>query len=296
VPHKVIYIAGSAHSGSTLLDVILGSHSRAESVGELKNLPSVIAGPTNRRCACGVNVSECSFWGEVILRLRANSVAFVRDDMAFDNELLVTEVLRLARRKIFVESTKTLSRFRSLSNTKSLDVYGVHIVRDGRAVAFSAHRKVMRRGLHPEAGNLVEEIKTWRDRNERLAKEVSEHPQRWIRVHYEDLVREPATQVARVMEFAGEQFESDQLQFHLRTHHNLGGNRMRWALTGGIDPDTEFIESLDDRTWERLTAAADEILKVLGYPTTKSAALSMLTATSGGTARYRTQDRKERRR
>jgi Sulfotransferase family len=279
VPHKVIYIAGSAHSGSTLLDLILGSHSRAESVGELKHLPTVMAGPTNRRCACGLTISECSFWAEVIFQLRAKlprALGPGNDGLVVDNELLVTEVLRLASRKIFVESTKTLSRFRTLSNTKSLDVYGVHIVRDGRAVAFSAQRKAIKRGLDPKAGNLMEAIKSWSDCNYRLAKEVSKHPQRWVRVHYEDLVQEPAKQVARVMELAGEHFESDQLKFHLRKHHNLGGNRLRWAPTGRIVSDTEFLESIDDRTWDRLTLAAEKTLKALGYPTTKSAALAMM--------------------
>jgi hypothetical protein len=78
------------------------------------------------------------------------------------------------------------------------------------------------------------------------------------------------------MELAGEQFESDQLKFHLRKHHNLGGNRMRMAPTGRIDPDTEFIESIDDRTWDRLTIAVGKTLKAFGYPTTKSAALAMM--------------------
>lgn len=35
---RVIYVTGKGHSGSTLLDLILGNHSQIESVGELINL------------------------------------------------------------------------------------------------------------------------------------------------------------------------------------------------------------------------------------------------------------------
>jgi len=39
---KLIYILGLGHSGSTLLDFILGSHSKFESVGEIKILESML--------------------------------------------------------------------------------------------------------------------------------------------------------------------------------------------------------------------------------------------------------------
>jgi hypothetical protein len=229
-------------------------------------------------------VDDCGFWQEVTLQLRAKpqlKYRWSRDDLAVDNELLVTAVLKVANREIFVESTKTLSRFRSLTNTQSLDVYGVHIVRDGRAVAFSHQRKATRRkrprhGRELMTGDLMEPIKRWHQGNERLAKEVSQHPQRWITVRYEDLVREPAEQVSRVLNLVGEQFEPDQLQFHLHEHHILNGNRMGRAPTGRIVPDVEFIELIDDITWDRLTVAAGDVLKAFGYPTTKSAASEMI--------------------
>src|SRR5690606_236057 len=34
-----VFICSAGHSGSTLLDMLLGTHSRAESLGELVNLP-----------------------------------------------------------------------------------------------------------------------------------------------------------------------------------------------------------------------------------------------------------------
>jgi hypothetical protein len=59
-----LYICGAGHSGSTLLDMLLGSHSRIASLGEVMNLPMDWA--TNNRCTCGANVRDCNLWSEVV--------------------------------------------------------------------------------------------------------------------------------------------------------------------------------------------------------------------------------------
>lgn len=59
-----LYICGAGHSGSTLLDMLLGSHSRIASLGEIINLPMDWA--TNNRCTCGANVRDCSVWSNVV--------------------------------------------------------------------------------------------------------------------------------------------------------------------------------------------------------------------------------------
>jgi hypothetical protein len=59
----VIYICSAGHSGSTLLDLLLGSHSSIFSLGEISHLPKNIALNTN--CSCGVPVRDCPFWQSV---------------------------------------------------------------------------------------------------------------------------------------------------------------------------------------------------------------------------------------
>jgi hypothetical protein len=61
---KCLYICGAGHSGSTLLDMLLGSHSRIASLGEIINLPMDWA--TNNRCTCGANVRDCEVWSYVV--------------------------------------------------------------------------------------------------------------------------------------------------------------------------------------------------------------------------------------
>lgn len=64
---KYVYICSSRFSGSTLLGLLLGSHSRAVMVGELSHLPKNIS--LNNLCSCGVPVRSCSLWSKVIKRL-----------------------------------------------------------------------------------------------------------------------------------------------------------------------------------------------------------------------------------
>ena len=64
---KVAYILSAGRSGSTLLNLLLGSHPDAIAVGELTHLPKNLALNTN--CSCGAAVSECSVWAQVIERM-----------------------------------------------------------------------------------------------------------------------------------------------------------------------------------------------------------------------------------
>jgi len=64
-----VYILSAGHSGSTLLNLLLGSHSKATAVSELTHLPKNIA--HNEICTCGSTVLDCQVWREVIRRVSA---------------------------------------------------------------------------------------------------------------------------------------------------------------------------------------------------------------------------------
>ena len=64
-----VYIMGRGHSGSTILDIILGSSAAVESLGELvSGLGRCAAG---EQCSCGSPMRECVFWCEVRRRFEA---------------------------------------------------------------------------------------------------------------------------------------------------------------------------------------------------------------------------------
>lgn len=58
-----VYIASAGHSGSTILDILLGAHSRVFSTGELFALVEAIS--RNHPCACGESIRSCALWNDV---------------------------------------------------------------------------------------------------------------------------------------------------------------------------------------------------------------------------------------
>ena len=64
---KCIFICSAGHSGSTLTDLLIGSHSRIASLGEVWQLPKNIS--LNTKCTCGEDIRSCDVWREVVERL-----------------------------------------------------------------------------------------------------------------------------------------------------------------------------------------------------------------------------------
>lgn len=66
-PSTYVYICSAGHSGSTLLDLLIGSHPQIASLGEIDQLSKNIA--LNTECSCGSPVRECAVWQEVTRRV-----------------------------------------------------------------------------------------------------------------------------------------------------------------------------------------------------------------------------------
>lgn len=62
-----VLVCSAGHSGSTLLDLLLGSHSAAMSLGEITQLPKNLA--LNTDCTCGAPVRACPVWSDVVAQL-----------------------------------------------------------------------------------------------------------------------------------------------------------------------------------------------------------------------------------
>jgi len=62
---NLIYIASIGHSGSTLLESMLGAQSQIATCGEIHIWPSEIVQSNVMPCSCGKSISECSFWVKV---------------------------------------------------------------------------------------------------------------------------------------------------------------------------------------------------------------------------------------
>jgi hypothetical protein len=68
-----LYITGRGHSGSTILDILLGNSSQIESVGELL---AGLSRADREPCSCGATMSDCGFWREVRSRVEAEGFSW----------------------------------------------------------------------------------------------------------------------------------------------------------------------------------------------------------------------------
>lgn len=55
---EVLFIAGLSHSGSTVLNVVLGTHPRMVGVGEARRS---VRTPDQGQCSCGETAQNCPF-------------------------------------------------------------------------------------------------------------------------------------------------------------------------------------------------------------------------------------------
>jgi hypothetical protein len=299
----VLYIMGLWRSGSTILDIILGSHAEVEGVGELRSLQAGwLAGAI---CACGASSSKCPFWSQVRERWAASiggdesgrlmalqdrfersrslptllAEGLVWKSRTFREYARLLGALYLAiadvgGRKVVVDSTKYPARALALSRIHAVDLRIVHLVRDGRAVIWSWRRKANTdlRGnvLHVDADDVVREMTTsWIRANmlSGLTRKLGRTPS--LRVLYEDLMADPCAELARIGGLVGVDFTdvANRLlrEEPLEVRHLASGNRVRTAEAIKLRPDLEWHDKLPEEDRREFWRRAGWLARRYGY-------------------------------
>jgi hypothetical protein len=166
---KVLYIAGSARSGSTVLDLLLGELDGYVATGELRNLwgYGLLDGWL---CGCREPMRSCPFWQSVLERAGLDDVdpAWVDETQRLHVRVRLRPLariwlhhrfgVRLPRRlasyrklmiqlyrgvldasgaSVVVDSSKRPANAMLLAASDDIDLFVVHLVRDPRGVANS---------------------------------------------------------------------------------------------------------------------------------------------------------------
>lgn len=268
----LLYIAGYGRSGSTLLDCLLDNHPAVIGTGELSWLFAHAL--EDRTCSCGQRMSSCPVWS-VVLRQDEDSDRLSRlselsrsvDARAWParskTELeqyaaawgSVLDALGvLASADVVVDSSKTgrrmQGRLRALARIPGTTIHVVHLVRDPRAVMWSA-----RRGSNSdlEGGRLasgprrrmLRALMGWAMTN--LSTEWAlnrAHLQggRMI-VRYEDLADEPVAVLGEICALVGAEPLASSVWSEARPGHGIAGNRMRRRGLAAINLDDEWSRS-----------------------------------------------------
>jgi Sulfotransferase family len=287
---KVLYIAGSGRSGTTLLDRILGQLEGFFSAGELENLweRGMLA---DRKCGCGLPFSRCPTWMAIMQRAYGGPDGVDARRMAACNRertgpRRVPSVLARGVRggdpatrsqretlhrlyqsvrqetgcRVLVDSSKSALYAEQLKTLPDVDLYLVHLVRDPRATAHSFQR----RKKLPDFGDerlMQRQPPLVSSRRWALWQTVTEllwrgRPDRYLRVRYEDFVRDPQATVRRITALVGEgplelPFPSE-TTVRLRPTHSVSGNPNRFT--------TGIVEVRADDEWMHLMRRTDRML------------------------------------
>ena len=282
---RIIYIMGYGHSGSTVLDIILGNHPDIVSVGELTNLVRD-AWINNKLCACGIPGNECNFWSNVrihwedsvglknikkYLNLQSNFERYrrwpflKRESALHSNTSIFQEyaeytyklfeaIAKVSGKKTIVDSSKNPVRAFALSMIPDIKFRLIHLVRDGRGVAWSLTKK---RGKGKNFRTNCVYASPWLQGLDWVLTNVtSEYVLRrpgirGIRIKYEDLVNYPFESLKHIGEMIEIKFDNvanDLLsEEKMNIGHIVAGNRIRLDSCLRLRPDFEWKHRLEKR-------------------------------------------------
>lgn len=301
---KVIYIMGCGRSGSTILDTILGHHIDIESVGELTNLVKS-AWINNEYCACGKSGQDCSFWNNIKQQWRQkNSVESIEEYLStqqsferlrklpellinttttshkfrkyIDNTYALFEAISIVSSKnIIVDSSKTPVRALALSMIPKVDLYFIHLVRDGRGVAWSLKKSYKR----DDQGGIQKDLisrPVWRTAllwsfynllSELVMNRINRNKS--IQIRYEDLISSPKETLESLETFLELDFskviESLLKQEPIAVGHTIAGNRLRMKGNITLQPDREWIAKMPLKEREIFWVIAGHSILRYGY-------------------------------
>jgi hypothetical protein len=263
---RLLYVGGMHRSGSTLADMMIGQLPGHVGVGELFYLWA--DGPKHDvTCACGESFSQCPFWRAVGGRAFGGWPASLADEMLqlqreVDRTALIPKLLtaredsqfaatcrrytgrladlyraiaEVAGADVVVDSSKRPSLPYALRREPGIDLAVAQVVRDPRGVAYSWSKVV------PDSATYKGDMPRWSAATVSRRWVTVNAAVRWLRragvpsvvVRYEDLVSNPAAELARISALHGTAATPEELPFladggvRPNATHTIAGSRIR---------------------------------------------------------------------
>ena len=278
-PYKIIYIQGYGHSGTTILDILLGSTEDAFSCGELTFINR--SGIADEFCSCNNRIGQCGFWSPVMKSWSGRSPLSLKDYKKLRNQfegnsnylrVLKNQFFPSKNFKAYVESTEYLydaiydncgksliidsskQATRPFALTKFAEVQILHICRNFRGVLNSEKKNVvvdLKEGVEsaspPKRTSKV--LLDWFISNLACACTIVFF--KGSRIHFRRWIVQPESLLKHC-----KYLEHDFYERELNADHMLAGNKIRLL-------PNQKLRSTVDMNYQRLTRSQNFIGKTV---------------------------------
>ncbi len=302
---RYISICGSGRSGSTLVNLLLGSHPGVISLGETTNLLRSVT--ENRQCTCRQHVKTCVFWNDIrreILSNRGIDIFERPEDFPVslqpDRQAVVGHFVHYQRLALAWLGREPLTRVElvppgGIPTRKIVDnifhLYDtVRAITGCQAVVDSSKLPLRMKWLWMNRPSQVKALYVVRDGRAVLSSNIRRgwstksavfswikaqtsvrlmlqrmQEDSWLLVRYEDLCNNPQGELRRICQFLSLEFSEEMLDFRKSGHHDIDGNRMRFDTSKEIVNRETWRQELECTDLQIFERFAGSINRRLGY-------------------------------
>ncbi len=191
----VVNIVSVSYSGSTWMNLMLGSTPESFSVGEIKSILR------DNKAECTIHGEDCPLWTRY--EYPGSENPFV-------------QLAKLTGKRVLVVNNSR--KFLQAQQDPRIDAKFIHLMRDGRAASASFMRKF-------EGASMWRAARWWQHDVKRNLRLLKRQPREAvIQVIYEQLKADPNKHLPAICDFIGLPYNPDMIQYWNFEHHFLGGN------------------------------------------------------------------------
>ena len=232
---RLLYLCSLPHSGSTMFSLFLGTHSRMVGLGGVDRAVQILAEALAAKdekklqklpCTCGVNATECPYWGAVA------QAAPTRDlkERRARYELALEVFDRVFGNAAWpVDSSKHVEPLEDVRRVEGLDLKVIHVIKDVRSLTASFIDQARRNKAKTRPGPLlaIEYFHRWLRENRKIERALEAARLPTQRVGYEEACLAPEVTMKTISTFLDLPIETGSLQLRESRSHLIVGNRMR---------------------------------------------------------------------
>ena len=231
-----IFIVGLPRSGSTLLEQILASHSKVDGTMELPNILSLA-----QKLRRGEKMSGTSHYPSVLETLDSETLA------AFGESYIADTRVHRGNAPFFIDKMPNNFRHIGLINLILPNAKIIDARRHPMGCCFSAFKQLFHEGQEFSYG--LKEVGTYyRDYVDLMDHWDKVFPGQVLRVQYEEVVADLDSQVRRILDYCGLEFEESCINFHEtdRSVRTPSSEQVRQPIyQSGVEQWKNFESNLD---------------------------------------------------